>query len=100
MLSLLSFKVTDYLDWGISHMGNAPRTQTPDAISPALVPTKRLRTGATMPAIGLGTFGSDHVGATEVADAVKGAASIGYRHFDCASVYGNEAQIGHALQQI
>jgi diketogulonate reductase-like aldo/keto reductase len=53
-----------------------------------------------MPAIGLGTFGSDHVSPAEVAAAVEGAASVGYRHFDCASVYGNEPEIGHALQQI
>jgi diketogulonate reductase-like aldo/keto reductase len=53
-----------------------------------------------MPAIGLGTFGSDHVTADEVAVAVKGAAAAGYRHFDCASVYGNEKQIGAALKDI
>ncbi|MGB9079230.1 MAG: aldo/keto reductase [Terracidiphilus sp.] len=47
-----------------------------------------------MPAIGLGTFGSDHVSPETVAEAVRYAASIGYRHFDCASVYGNELQIG------
>ena len=45
-----------------------------------------------MPAIGLGTFGSDHVSAAEIAEVVKGAAAAGYRHFDCASVYGNEAR--------
>jgi diketogulonate reductase-like aldo/keto reductase len=53
-----------------------------------------------MPAIGLGTFGSDHVSSAEVAAAVEGAAAVGYRHFDCASVYGNEHEIGYALQQI
>jgi alcohol dehydrogenase (NADP+) len=53
-----------------------------------------------MPAIGLGTFGSDHVTAEEVAEAVRGAAAVGYRHFDCASVYGNEAHIGAALADI
>ena len=47
-----------------------------------------------MPAIGLGTFGSDHVSAAQIAEAVRGAAAVGYRHFDCASVYGNEAEIG------
>ena len=47
-----------------------------------------------MPAIGAGTFGSDHVTHDEVAKAVKGAAAVGYRHFDCASVYGNEKEIG------
>lgn len=53
-----------------------------------------------MPAIGLGTFGSDYVSAAEVAEAVKGAAAAGYRHFDCASVYGNEREIGAALEAI
>jgi diketogulonate reductase-like aldo/keto reductase len=53
-----------------------------------------------MPAIGLGTFGSDHVTAEAIAEAVKGAAAIGYRHFDCASVYGNEREIGTALKEI
>ena len=50
-----------------------------------------------MPAIGLGTFGSDRVSADAVAAAVEDALAIGYRHIDCASVYGNEAHIGHAL---
>ncbi len=53
-----------------------------------------------MPAIGLGTFGSDHASHDSVAEAVRYAASIGYRHFDCASVYGNEDRIGGALRQI
>jgi diketogulonate reductase-like aldo/keto reductase len=50
-----------------------------------------------MPAIGLGTFGSDHVSADQVAAAVEDALAFGYRHIDCASVYGNEARIGKAL---
>ena len=66
-------------------------------IDPAFVPQRTLSTGARMPAIGLGTFGSDHVSASQIAEAVKAAARIGYRHFDCASVYGNEAQIGGAF---
>jgi diketogulonate reductase-like aldo/keto reductase len=53
-----------------------------------------------MPAIGMGTFGSDHVTPSEVAAAVEGAARVGYRHFDCASVYGNESEIGVAFKDI
>ncbi len=70
------------------------------AIDPASVPQRTLSTGARMPAIGLGTFGSDHVTPAQVAAAVKGAAAIGYRHFDCASVYGNEAEVGASLESI
>src|ERR1035438_4842105 len=66
-------------------------------INPKLVPYRTLSTGARMPAIGLGTFGSDQVSHKAVADAVQYAASIGYRHFDCASVYGNEDQIGRVF---
>jgi len=53
-----------------------------------------------MPAIGLGTFGSDHVPPDEIAAAVEGAAEIGYRHFDCASVYHNEDRVGLALREV
>jgi diketogulonate reductase-like aldo/keto reductase len=42
--------------------------------------------GALMPAIGLGTFGSDRVPADGAAQAVSGALEVGYRHFDCASM--------------
>jgi diketogulonate reductase-like aldo/keto reductase len=70
------------------------------SVDPALVPQRILYTGARMPAIGLGTFGSDHAGAAEVAAAVEGAAVGGYRHFDCASVYGNEREIGYAFKRV
>ena len=70
------------------------------AVDPATIPQRTLYTGARMPAIGLGTFGSDHVSAAEIAATVKGAAAAGYRHFDCASVYGNEKEIGAALEEV
>jgi diketogulonate reductase-like aldo/keto reductase len=78
----------------------APAAPSPAAIDPVAIPQRTLSTGAKMPAIGLGTFGSDHVSASEIATAVEGAAAVGYRHFDCASVYGNEAQIGAAFERI
>ena len=69
-----------------------------DGIEPAHVPKRALCTGAQMPVVGLGTFGSDKYDGEQVAAAVIEAATLGYRHFDCASVYGNEAQIGKALE--
>jgi diketogulonate reductase-like aldo/keto reductase len=69
-------------------------------IDQAKVPQRNLYTGTLMPAVGLGTFGSDHVSADEVAAAVLGAAAAGYRHFDCASVYGNEREVGASLQKV
>ena len=69
-------------------------------LEPALIPKRALYTGAAMPAIGLGTFGSDHVAPDEIAAAVTGAVRAGYRHIDCASVYGNEDRIGAALEAL
>ncbi|MGA3335185.1 MAG: aldo/keto reductase [Terracidiphilus sp.] len=66
----------------------------------AAIPQRTLYTGARMPSIGLGTFGSDRVTANEIAESVKGAAAVGYRHFDCASVYGNEPEIGASCEEI
>lgn len=71
-----------------------------DGIDPSRVPKKVLSTEAEIPVIGLGTFGSDHVTPQQVAEAVRGAVAIGYRHIDCASVYGNERQIGEVLSDI
>jgi diketogulonate reductase-like aldo/keto reductase len=77
-----------------------PNPSAATTINPAAVPQRTLYTGARMPAVGLGTFGSDHVSAREIAEAVKGAAAIGYRHFDCAAVYRNEAEIGLSFEAI
>ena len=70
------------------------------SVDPSLVPQRKLSTGALMPAIGLGTFGSDHVSAEKIAGAVRGAMEAGYRHFDCAAVYGNEDRIGAVLGEL
>jgi alcohol dehydrogenase (NADP+) len=69
-------------------------------IDPNSIPHRTFYTGAKIPAIGLGTFGSDRFSANEIAEAVMGAAAIGYRHFDCASVYRNEREIGTSFQKI
>jgi len=68
-----------------------------DGVNPTRVPKRTLHTGARMPAIGLGTFGSDRFTGEQIAEAVLGAIGVGYRHIDCAAIYGNEQLIGHSL---
>ncbi len=69
-------------------------------INPDLIPVKKLNTGSEIPCIGYGTFGSDSVSAEAVAETVKKAIHSGYRHIDCAPVYGNEKNIGKVLDEI
>ena len=66
-------------------------------IDPAIVPQRTLYTGAKLPAVGMGTFGSDHADADAVSAAVAGAIRVGYRSFDCAACYGNEDMIGQVF---
>ena len=66
----------------------------------SLVPKIVLNTGDEIPCIGFGTFGSDSVASDIVAKTVKKAVFAGYRHLDCASVYGNEKNIGNILNEI
>ncbi|KAM0991320.1 hypothetical protein ACFX2C_009719 [Malus domestica] len=56
-----------------------------------------LNTGAKIPSVGLGTYRADtHV----VSDVIAAAIKIGYRHIDCAQMYGNEKEIGDALKKL
>ena len=71
-----------------------------DGVDPGVVPKRVLHTGAEIPAVGLGTFGSDRFSGEQIAEAVIGAAGVGYRHFDCASVYGNEHLVGQSFRAI
>lgn len=69
-------------------------------IDPASVPERKLYTGDMIPAIGLGTFGSDNYDNDTIARAVDTAIRLGYRHIDCAAVYGNEKEIGEVLSEL
>lgn len=71
-----------------------------NGIDPASVPCKVTNNGDSLPVVGLGTFGSDRFSAEKIAAAAVDAISIGYRHLDCASVYGNEKEIGQALKYV
>ncbi|MCR5116411.1 MAG: aldo/keto reductase [Lachnospiraceae bacterium] len=65
-----------------------------------LIPHVTLKNGEKIPAMGLGTFGSDKYGADMVSKAVYGAIKEGYRFIDCAAVYQNEDRIGEVLKKI
>lgn len=64
-----------------------------------VVKSLNLPCGGTFPLIGLGTSTNNATGKCgEVFDAVKTAIDIGYRHIDCAYSYGNEEEVGNAIQ--
>ncbi|HEV2377073.1 MAG TPA: aldo/keto reductase [Streptosporangiaceae bacterium] len=61
---------------------------------PAAVPSLTLSDGVAMPLLGFGTW---QLRARTGREALCAALSVGYRHIDTATMYGNEADVGHAL---
>jgi alcohol dehydrogenase (NADP+) len=59
--------------------------------------TLKFKNGDQMAAIGLGTWKSKP---GEVKAAVITALESGYRHIDCAAIYGNEKEIGEAFNEV
>jgi diketogulonate reductase-like aldo/keto reductase len=55
----------------------------------------KLSNGAKIPKLGLGTW---FINDKDVAQAVKEAASVGYRHIDTAQAYGNESGVGKGIK--
>lgn len=91
------FKITKKLNEGLYFMQKFKMSE--NAIDVKKVPQRTLYTGKKIPAMGIGTFGSDRFSGEEIADAIYGAIRVGYRFIDCASVYKNEHLIGDVLSE-
>nr|DBA30371.1 TPA: hypothetical protein GDO54_006364 [Pyxicephalus adspersus] len=57
-----------------------------------------LNDGHKMPVIGFGTYAPEQYTNEQAEESTKVAIDIGYRHIDCAFIYGNEVQVGHAIR--
>ncbi|XP_006359603.1 NADP-dependent D-sorbitol-6-phosphate dehydrogenase-like [Solanum tuberosum] len=55
-----------------------------------------LKSGYKMPIVGLGVWRME---GKDIKDLLINAIKIGYRHFDCAADYQNEAEVGEALAE-
>lgn len=66
--------------------------------SSSATPSVLLNTGVEMPLLGLGTY--KMCGAENVYRAVDVSLACGYRAFDSAAVYQNEADLGRALREL
>ena len=64
-------------------------TKAPD------IPSTLLAGGVAMPMVGFGTW---RLRGSAGYEAILAALRAGYRHIDTATMYGNEAEVGHALR--
>ena len=73
---------------------NVPAPADPPPAS-APIPTLTLPTGAPNPVLGFGTY---KIAPDDTYEAISRALNIGYRHIDTAQMYGNEAEVGAAIE--
>ena len=58
------------------------------------IPVTTLNDGYDLPLLGLGTY---KLQGEDVERTVRTAIELGYRHIDTASLYGNEVEVGKAV---
>lgn len=68
-----------------------------NGISTRRIPQLPLNSGYSIPQLGFGTW---RAGRDEIRQAVLDAVDVGYRHLDCAQIYGNEREIGEAIEEV
>ncbi|XP_075066578.1 aldo-keto reductase family 1 member C15-like isoform X3 [Mixophyes fleayi] len=54
--------------------------------------------GQKIPVIGFGTYAPEECPKGLAEEATRVAIEVGYRHIDCAYIYGNEAEVGRAIR--
>ncbi|KAL8954717.1 MAG: hypothetical protein Q9193_007120 [Seirophora villosa] len=67
----------------VAALGGSDNVQQPLAVKPS-----------TIPALGFGTWNLDK---SNVSEAVSAALQAGYRHLDCATIYGNQKEVGKGI---
>ncbi|KAM4676566.1 aldo-keto reductase family 1 member C15-like [Discoglossus pictus] len=57
-----------------------------------------LNDGHRMPVVGFGTYAPQKFAKSLAEEGTKVALEVGYRHIDCAFIYGNEPEVGSAIR--
>ena len=85
------------VDWKTSAkpLKCSSRLKTILVLSKMAIKSVKLGSGDLLPTLGFGTWKSKP---GEVSAAVEYALKVGYRHIDCAAVYGNESEVGAGLK--
>lgn len=102
MMQVLEGLETSLATLGASKLSNGTSTSAPQdqnangALETSLRFHFVLNTGAKIPAVGFGTW---KAAPGDAARATEAAFAAGYRHFDCAPLYGNEAEIGQVFKR-
>ena len=83
-----------FIEFALTLLGLACSSHATDVQIPLSAP---IREGiSSMPLLGYGTWNLD---SSNVSTAVSAALLSGFRHIDCAAIYGNQKEVGKGIAQ-
>ena len=98
------FKINlSHLAQNMSHVTSCSKQHQANVSAAPVIPNMSeqavsLYNGFTMPLVGLGTW--HHGDQKEMTEAIRFSVQEGFRHIDCAYVYGNEKEVGVVFSEI